>query len=387
MKRHVCIILAIAISLSSILADIPQDFLNSLQNNDYESVNKLIAQGIDLNAVDQYGNTALIYAAGACSSNIVELLIRNGANVNRAAYDGFTALMNAACYNQTENANILCNYGARIDSKTDMQWTALDFAIANQNVQMCNYLINKGSDLYNICKADDGVEFSIIRVALSDGNDEILNLLIEAGIDVNRADSYGFFPLHYAAVFNKSNSVRLLIRAGANKECRDKTDMATPLMYAALCFSYDVIPVLTMLGVDSNNIDSGGRNAFFYPFFQPYSQDFKTQTISESIARLEGDLNLQDVIIETIDKTILALKTANVDINQHNVVGETPIMLAIWNGFPVDVIKTLIDNGADYNARNMEGKSVLDYAYDYDADQSVKDYLESIGALRGFHSR
>ena len=377
-----------SILLSSIFAEISQDFLDSLQNNDYESVNKFIEQGIDVNAVDQYGNTALIYAAGSCSSNIVELLIRNGANVNRAAYDGFTPLMNAACYNQTENANILCNNGAEIDLKTDMQWTALDFAIANQNVQMCSYLINKGADLYNICKADDGAEFSIIRMALSDGNDEILNLLIEAGIDVNQANSYGIFPLHYAAVFNKENSIRLLIRAGANKEGREeKADMATPLMYAALYFSYDVIPVLAMLGVDPNNIDNGGRNAFFYPFFQPYSQDLRTQTINENIAKSEENTNSQNIIIEVIDKTILALKAANVDINQHNVVGMTPIMLALWNGFPLDVIKTLIDNGADYNARDIDGKSVLDYAYDYNADQSVKDYLESIGALRGFHTR
>ena len=379
------------ILLASAFADIPQAFIDSIHNNDYESVNKLIAEGIDVNAQDQNGDTALIYAAGHCSANIVELLIRNGADVNRAAYDGFTPLMNAATYNQTDNANILYNNGAEINSKTVMQWTALDFAIINQNAQMCNFLIDKEANLNNICKADDGEEFSIIRLAISDGTDEILNLLIEAGIDVNKADSYGRYPLHYAAVFNKPNSVRLLVRAGADLECRntEDEDLSTPLMYAAYQFSYDVVHTLLMLGAKSNNIDKGGRNAFIYPFYQLYSQDMRTKSINDIIGKIEDseEINYQDITIQVINKTILALKATGADINQCDLRGATPIMYATWNSFPVDVIKTLVENGADYNARDLNGKSVLDYAYDYNADQTVKDYLVSVGALRGFQSR
>lgn len=50
------------------------------------------------------------------------------------------------------------------------------------------------------------------------------------------------------------------------------------------------------------------------------------------------------------------------DVNQLNVLGESPIHIAAWKGAPED-IQWLLDNGADINQRGDFGMTPLHYAY------------------------
>jgi hypothetical protein len=67
----------------------------------------LIDNGADVNAKDNDGWTALMYAAFSGYTETAEVLIDNGADVNAKDNDGLTALMIAEGNDQTEIVNLL----------------------------------------------------------------------------------------------------------------------------------------------------------------------------------------------------------------------------------------------------------------------------------------
>ena len=48
------------------------------------------------------------------------------------------------------------------------------------------------------------------------------------------------------------------------------------------------------------------------------------------------------------------------DINKPNAKGDTPLLYAVKNEFPAEVIKTLLENGADPEYRDVNGMNMMD---------------------------
>ena len=100
-------------------------------------VKRLISSGEDINALDDYGYTALMYASRDGYTDIVKLLIEAGADVNAPAIsmffvintvfgqkfgetlEGFTALMAASEYGHTDIVKLLIEAGADVNAMTE----------------------------------------------------------------------------------------------------------------------------------------------------------------------------------------------------------------------------------------------------------------------------
>ena len=82
------------------------------QKGDTETVNVLIKTGVDVNAQDEEGYTALTYAAERDHREIVNALIAAGAEVNAQTKAGATALKYAAEKDHTEIVDLLQAAGA-----------------------------------------------------------------------------------------------------------------------------------------------------------------------------------------------------------------------------------------------------------------------------------
>jgi len=76
--------------------------IQSTINNDLNDVNRLIRDGVDVNAVDEDGRTALWFAADGGHVECAIALLYANADVNKADEDGFTPLQEASFYGRAE---------------------------------------------------------------------------------------------------------------------------------------------------------------------------------------------------------------------------------------------------------------------------------------------
>jgi ankyrin repeat protein len=102
----------------------------------------LIEMGANVNAMDEYGYTALMSAALYNQKAMCELLISKGAHVNAQRVNGETALMIAAEWNHKEICELLIANGADLNLRDEDGDSALVLAGIRNRKETCELLIN-----------------------------------------------------------------------------------------------------------------------------------------------------------------------------------------------------------------------------------------------------
>lgn len=97
--------------------------------------------------------------------------------------------------------------------------------------------------------------------AAAAGNEELVNLLLKKGANVNAADMQGRTALSFAAENNDKKVAALLIQAGANMELK-RFDGLTPAYVAADKGNVDVLALLLHYGANSEVLAKDGLTAF-----------------------------------------------------------------------------------------------------------------------------
>ncbi|MDE7140592.1 MAG: ankyrin repeat domain-containing protein [Treponemataceae bacterium] len=175
--------------------------------NDIERVKICIKSGENVDAKDNQGITALMYAIRKGKKDMAELLIKSGANVNAKDDAGRTALMLAASNGHKDIAELLIKSGADVNAKDNNGLTALGGAIINKKKDVVETLIKAGADVNSafIYGIQYGLETSVAE------------LLIQLGADPNAKDSEGISALDYA-ILRGSNRIADLLRAAGAKD-------------------------------------------------------------------------------------------------------------------------------------------------------------------------
>jgi ankyrin repeat protein len=112
---------------------------------DMREAKGLIASGVDVNAIDAFGQTALSWAAAAGNTNVVKLLLDNGATVNFRDQDGWTPLIWAARNAHVEALRLLLDKGGDTNAVTQNGWTALMWAASNSQPEMVKLVADRGT--------------------------------------------------------------------------------------------------------------------------------------------------------------------------------------------------------------------------------------------------
>ena len=190
-----------------------------------------------------------------------------------------------------------------------------------------------------------------IHDAVKNGNIDEVQWQLDAGVDVNEESSNGLTPLHYAASAGHNDIVELLIERGANVNATDSGKGGTPLDYAHWGDQEEVIETLNAHNAQREH-EKGGKGI--------------GQSSLIHDAALDGDI---DEMQRQLD--------AGVDPNLKSSKGATPLFYAVYGGH-LDIVELLITRGADVNAVYLNN-SVLDQAHSYD-DQEIVELLEVHGA-------
>jgi ankyrin repeat protein len=150
--------------------------------NDLDTADLLLGAGADANAANDFRMTPLSQACTNGSDAFVRLLLKSGANPNTAIATGVTPLMTCARSGSVDAVKRLLEYGAAIEAKEpDQHQTALMWAAAEHQLNVAQALIDAHADL----KAHSKAGFTAMHFAARQGDQEMVRLLLAAGVNVN----------------------------------------------------------------------------------------------------------------------------------------------------------------------------------------------------------
>ena len=371
----------------------PERLVLAARYGQMESVDYLLEGGMDVNAKDAYGNTALIAAASNEQSEMVTHLLAAGANVNAANKKELTALMGAAAKGDFELAHQLIASGADANYKNNDGETALFLAVKYGHYKAAKVLLNAGANpnIQNIVPANyPNSGFTPLMYVANHGVTQaqidwaaMVQLLVENGANPNLDSSHGEAALNYAQRKNDDSVIAALKRGGAkdiqiyaglnadeslikaartgdmpklkqlladgaNPDFTDKNGV-TALLAAAHEGHLNAVYALLDTGVEVNFVPSGLRQFAMSKSHAPLGE----RELMEAASRGETALNaaIRHGHIEIVD----ALLTSKAKIDLANRHGETPLLVAVGAG-NVELVKRLLHKGADANAVEQDNR-------------------------------
>jgi len=123
--------------------NIMSELIHACEENDLKTVRKLLREGVDINATDKYGNTALQYAVGGYNNDIAkELLKFEGIDVNIMNNSGYTVLMSSCNIDNIECfKELIKNKSIDYNIRRNDGYTALIFAVRWGRIEIIKELL------------------------------------------------------------------------------------------------------------------------------------------------------------------------------------------------------------------------------------------------------
>ena len=181
--------------------------------NDLHTADLLLAAGADPDAADDHGVTPLERAAENASLEMVERLLAAGADAAVAQTSGLTPLMTASRTGNAALVRALLDEGAVVNAATvETNSTALMWALAAPHHEIVRLLLSRDAD--PTIETTPG--FTPLMVAARNGDTEMADVLIEAGVDINTPSQDGTHVLAYSIAAGRSAFALFLLERGAD---------------------------------------------------------------------------------------------------------------------------------------------------------------------------
>lgn len=383
----------------------------AVKEKDLSIIERLLNAGVNINStVNHNKQTALHIAVEVGDINIIRYLLSKDANLNVRDEQGQLPLHYAT---QADVINILLAHGADINAVIRKEEVGISFdllmpqegknilhkiaALKGDHVEIIELLLEKGIDIY----ARDKEGRQAIHEAVRIGNIEIIKLLLQRGLDINSVDSANNTPMHvllgdyfnyfpdisadeYRLYFRKL--LDLLLEKGANIHALDNKKN-TPLHMAAERGKLDAIEWLIEKGAEIDALDEQGRT----PLFQavtwgeiPAAEFLFAKRSNINIKTIDGHTIFHYALFyygeykEKMLKWVFA-QEANVSINDANNDGQTPVLISAAYG--KKLLGFLVENGADLDMVDKRGCTIYHYAIEdqnWLGGSTVRDPISSV---------
>jgi ankyrin repeat protein len=269
--------------------------------------------------------------------------------------------------------------GAKVDVRNEQDFTPLACAISSPavNEQMLQLLIEAGA---NVNAAVDDSKTFLIGLAADSGDLEKLQCLLDAGADVNIASPKGYTTLIYVMYHLQDDEkllpvVDLLVKHGARIECETSYG-ESPLSVPAQQGRFHVVKYLLDAGADPSGLN-----------WTPLILATVVGTVDELENILDGnaDLKVRDcfgrtawlwsAILGDLQKAQLLL-AKGADLKDQERMGGTALANCVARGH-VEMARWLIDVGADVESSDDSGNTPLIVAAQAGATEGVRLLLQA----------
>jgi len=300
----------------------------AVSNKQKKITEYLTAKGGDVNAKDKWGYTPLYYAIWNEDANMVSLLVDKGADVNVRVNGDGTPLVYAVWNEDIYMARLFVSKGAKFDVKDDESMTAFRYAVLQANREFVEFFVDQGADVSGIHGAACMGDLAQVKNHL------------EKGTDVDIKDEASWTPLYWAVSMGQTDVAELLIAEGADVGINAK-DGSTTLHQAARAGAVTLVRLLVDKGIDVNVKETYGNTPLHAAASKGHS------LVSEVLINYGAEVNA---------------RTRN---------DSTPLHRAVLSGHP-DVVKVLMGRGADVNTKDKRGLTALDWAMRGDHTELVE---------------
>ncbi len=154
-------------------------FIDCAEKGDIEAAKLFISEGININALDNEGQTALMRASLFGHTKMVKLLLDHGADIKiRNKETHSTALMEAVAGNHVDVIRLLDQNGADVNERDVLNRTPLHVACMWGFVEAADTLIELGAKT----DALDMTDQTPLMVAEQNGNTKMVEFMKSAGV-------------------------------------------------------------------------------------------------------------------------------------------------------------------------------------------------------------
>ena len=369
MKQMFSLLLLLCILPSAYAANPKLDvaLVKTVDLNHWSNIRELVAQGADVNARNDIGQTVLERAAQYGNYDAVKVLLDLGANVNSTS-----------------------NYGGPLTSASKDMY-------GNSPIAVCRLLLSRGANpngqsdketplvaaLREAVGAEDNTNSQIISIAVSTTD--------HSSAGQQRAKAWArteqeklrqnFVKLGREQVIKTHETglqiVRMLIASGANVNLISYG--STPLMAAAQAGSVDAMGILIDNGAKA---DKASLDAALGPASTRGSASSVAFLLSRGASPNAVGINQSPAItsaaLSDAAETIRVLVNAGADVNARGVDGMTALNLVMLRA-DVPAVKFLLTHGADPNIPDKDGKTPLYWAKESKSAE-LMTLLENAGA-------
>ncbi|MEI0796211.1 ankyrin repeat domain-containing protein [Brachyspira pilosicoli] len=269
--KYLLVLLVFNFSLFA-LTEAEQSLFDAVNRKDYQNVSTILSSSpdININASDMEGYTSLHRAIVNNDLNTVMELLKN------------------------ENIDVNSKLGIEVSIDGWYLGGATPLILASYlgYTDIVNALIEKGVDV----KAKDDVDGCMaIHLAAANGKNDVINILLDVDAsNINDVDNRGNTPLHWASMKDRADTVSLLIENGADIEAKD-IDNWTALHYAAAFASLQTVEALVDNGADKNSLTKDGN----IPVNYAKDETIKTYLSGGKIGREDSEEVVEEETKET----------------------------------------------------------------------------------------
>jgi len=324
-------------------------------NDDAESVALLLKAKANVNAVNRYGVPPLASACTNGNAAIVKLLLDGGADANAKLSGGETVLMLAARSGNAEAVKALLARGAKHDARERRRQTALMWAAAEGNTAVVRVLIDAGADI----KAAIDSGFTAFSLAVREGRLETARVFLAAGVDVN-------------ALPARENAAR-----GADRG-------ASPFMLAVQNGHFELAIALVDAGADPNDVRSGFTALHTLAWVRkPDSSDNSDPAPATGAGRLTSLEFVREIVKRGANVNLRLPKGAPKQPNTSSRIesdGATPFLFAADRS-DVPLMRLLVQLGADPLTPNFNNTTPLMAAAGLGTTEPLEEAGEESEAL------